>query len=333
MIAVAHAAPGALLEPLIAACRGEGAVDVWSPLAAPAWLGRAPGALGRFARRRPGTSSGPGLFVLDAALRAWARDDTGRSYVADFARRVAIDVWAAREVVRTRPRVVIACSLAARRTFAAARSIGATCVLVLDLPLLRALHRDLDRAAAAWPARAFLRRFRAPAWAIARQEAERVLADRILVRGAYARALCLADGVREETVELLPTRSAPMHTAPAAPTGRIRLAGLASARHGVDTALAAARSLGLTLVVRTGDGTEPANLAGLPGVAVDDGPIDAIVCPAICETYPPELRATSIPIVASPFASVDGGGPDPYDPEAFAIAIAAALRGRAYRST
>nr|MDQ3367082.1 hypothetical protein [Myxococcota bacterium] len=100
------------------------------------------------------------------------------------------------------------------------------------------------------------------------------------------------------------------------------------ARHGIDTALAAARLLGKTLVVRPGEGTEPADLASLPGVAVDDGPVDALICPAICETYAPELRTSGIPLVASPMASADGGGPDPFDAHAFAAAIdrACALR-------
>ncbi len=197
-------------------------------------------------------------------------------------------------------------------------------MLVLDVPLLRALHRDLDRAAERWPDRAFLRRFRAPSWAIARQEAERVMADLVLVRGAYAHALCLADGVPEARLARLPLPTPPPLPAPpalpppAAPTGRVRLAGLAAARHGVDTALAAARALGLELVVRIGEGTEPADLARRFGVSTRGGPVDAILCPAVCETYPDELRATGVPVVASPMASADGGGPDPFDPAAFA---------------
>jgi hypothetical protein len=102
---------------------------------------------------------------------------------------------------------------------------------------------------------------------------------------------------------------------------RLRLAGLAAARHGVDTALEVARALDAVLVVRTGEGTEPADLASLPNVAVDDDPVDAVICPAICETYAPEIRVTSIPVIASPMASLDGTGPDPYDAAAFVAAI------------
>jgi hypothetical protein len=324
-IAILAAAPGDALGPLAETCVEIAPVEGWSPLALPGWLARAPGPLGRYAARRVQPRPGPvapQIVAADAALRAWARDRTDRRYRADFLLRAAIDAWAAGLVRRRRPRMVIAPSLAARRTFAAARAAGAATVLVLDVPLLRALHRDLDRAAERWPERAFLRRFRAPSWAIARQEAERVMADLILVRGAYAHALCLADGVPESRLARLPERPPPALPTPLAPTGRVRLAGLAAARHGVDTALAAARALGLELVVRVGEGTEPAGLAELPGVATGGGPVDAIVCPAVCETYPVEVRATGVPVIASPMACVDGTGPDPFDPAAFADAIA-----------
>jgi hypothetical protein len=261
----------------------------------------------------------PRLAPVDLALRVWARGKTDRRYLGDFARRAALDAWFAREVRRLRPETVIACSLAARRTFAAAKSIGARTMLVVDLPLLRALHRDLDRAATHWPERTFLRRFRAPSWAIARQEAERVLADLVFVRGPYARSLCLADGIAPQRLAPLPTRVISIEK-PTHPTNRIRLAGLAAARHGIDTALAAARLAGKTLVVRIGDGTEPSNLGQL-GVATDDGPVDAVICPAVCETYAPELAITGLPVIASPMASLDGTGPDPFDPSAFAAAL------------
>ncbi|MEO8699493.1 MAG: hypothetical protein ABI867_05590 [Kofleriaceae bacterium] len=303
---------------LLAACRELGPLELWAPLAAPAWLARVPGALGRYASRRAlaGDITAPAVFACEAALRAWARDRTDRRYHSELVLRLAIDAWAAREVRRREPAVVVASTLAARATFAAARAIGATCVLVIDLPLLRALHRDLDRAAAVWPERRFLQRFRAPAWAIARQEAERVLADRILVRGAYARSLCLADGLSADRIVTLATPANPVVAPPR--TGRVRLAGLAAARTGIDIALAVARRLGLELAVRTGEGTEPANLATLPGVTTAAGPVDAILCPAICETYAPELATTGIPVIASTMA---GGHLDPYDAAAFVAAL------------
>jgi hypothetical protein len=322
-IAIVAAAAGPALDALVASCREVAEAELWAPLATPAWLAHAPGSVGRYARRRhaPHDVAAPYVLAVDAGLRAWVRGRTDRRYQADFALRAAIDAWAAREVRRRRPRIVIAPSLAARRTFAAARAIGAATVLVLDVPLLRALHRDLDRAATVWPERSFLRRFRAPSWAIARQEAERVLADLVLVRGAYAHALCLADGVPAARLAMLPVPPPPAWPVPVAPTRRIRLAGLAAARHGIDTALEVARALGHTLVVRIGEGTEPADLAQRAGVAVDDGPVDAILGPAICEAYPAELRAIGIPVIASPMASRDGAGPDPYDARAFAEAV------------
>lgn len=334
-IAVVATSPG--LEPLIAQCHEAGETEVWAPITTPRFLHHVPGALGRFARRRELAADvrGP-LVVADAVLRAWAGDRTDRRYHSEFLLRYVIDAWAARQVRLRKPNVVIATSLAARETFSAAREIGARCVLALDLPLLRPLHRDLDRAAAHWPERAFLRRYRAPSWAIARQEVERVLADLILVRGPYARALCVEDGLPASRLACLPAAPASTIAAPATRTGRIRLAGLAAARHGVDTALAAAHQLGLELVVRTGEGTEPADLASRPGVTASDDPsriaCDAIICPAICETYAPELRAIGIPVVASAMASGDGGGPDPYDAAAFADAISRAIRAPASTS-
>ena len=321
-IALVTATPGPGLAALEAAGRALGALEIWSPLATPSWLARIPGPLGVYAGRRLRAHdlAAPHVLAVDAALRAWARDRTDRRYRASFALRAVIDRWAAAEIRRRRPRLVIAPCLAARRTFAAARAVDAATVLVMDVPLLRALHRDLDRAAAVRPERAFLRRFRAPSSAIARQEAERVLADLIVVRGPYAHALCLADGIPASRLAIMPPPTSLLR-APPQRTGRVRLAGLAAARHGVDTALAATRRLGLTLVVRTGEGTEPVDLAQLPGVASDDGPVDAIVCPAICETYAPELAATELPVIASPMASLDGSGPDPYDVAAVAAAL------------
>lgn len=255
------------------------------------------------------------MNLVELGIRLYARGQTDRRYRAELARRVARDAWTAREVLRTRPAEVTARTIAARRTFAAARSIGARTTLVIDLPLIRALHRDLDRAAEIWPDRAFLRRFRAPSWAIARQEAERVLADRIIVRGAYARGSCIADGIAPARIEVAAAQTETITPPPR--TGRIRLAGLAAARHGIDTALEVARLTNMTLVARIGDGSEPANLRAL--VATDDGPVDAVILPAICEAYAP--RITGIPVIASPFASADGEGPDPYDPAAFAAAV------------
>lgn len=324
-IAVIAAQPGAVTEAVLASATSIAPTALWAPLSAPRWMAALPGAIGRYAQRRraPHARASTMLLGVEAGVRVWARGQTDRRYRGELALRVAIDAWAAREVARSRPRLVIASTLAARATFAAARAVGAATVLVLDLPLLRALHRDLDRAIAAWPTRGFLRRYRAPSWAIARQEAERAMADLVVVRGAYAHALCAADGIAR--IARLPTRAP--RIAQHGKTRRLRLAGVAFARHGVDTALAVASQLGAELVVRVGDDSEPRDLATRPGVVVDrDGalPVDAIISPAICECYPAELATVGVPVIASPMASLDGRGPDPYDAAAFAAAVRSA---------
>src|SRR5207237_7069703 len=114
-------------------------------------------------------------------------------------------------------------------------------------------------------------------------------ADLVIVRGPYARELCLADGIPASRLALAPAGPPPRGpTSAALPTSlrvdrrsqtppaslRLRLAGLAAARHGVATALEVARTLDAVLVVRTGEGTEPVDLASLPNVAIDDDPVD-----------------------------------------------------------
>src|SRR5690606_39884464 len=98
----------------------------------------------------------------ELALAAWIGRRTDRRLRAMFWRRAAVDRVAAAVLSRRRDlRAVIAPSGAAERTFAAAAAAGARRILLEDLPGLRQLHRDLDRAAAAHPQCRFLRRFRA----------------------------------------------------------------------------------------------------------------------------------------------------------------------------
>ena len=343
MIAIVAASPSRDLDALLAACRARDVTELWAPWAMPTWLSAAPGALGRFARRRAVSAdlrSTP-IGLLGGALRAWAGDRADRRYRADFATRMAIDEWAARLVTQRRPTTVIAPSLAARRTFAAARAIGARTELALDIPLLRVLHDDLDRAAARWPGEHFLRRYRAPSSAIARQEAERVLADTILVRGPYARARCLADGIAPSRLEDFPRAVVAASTRAAQPTGRIRLAGVASARGGLPMARAIAAAVGATLVVRIGAATQPSDLANASGIICDDGPVDALLAPAICENYEDELLAAArggVPIITSPMARLASAADtehasfvqhivDPYSLDDLITATRAALSG------
>lgn len=258
----------------------------------------------------------PELLALDAGLRAWAGDRADRVLRARFTMRRAVDRAAAASLPADARRV-IAPSLAARRAFARARAGahggGARCVLVEDLPGLRELHDDLDRAARAHPDCAFLRRFRADAAVVAHQDAERHLADEVLVRGAFAEARVAARG---HVVAPLPT--APLVAAPRAPrrsgVPRVLLAGLAAARGGaVEAAAATAAARGAWhLLVQPGAGMEPADLLSRPHVArasdaaralVD---VDLVIAPAWCELYPREVAlaaALGVPVIATPRAA------------------------------
>lgn len=220
---------------------------------------------------------------------------------ARLIRRRAVDRWAVRHVAGAR--VVIAPTLGARRTFAAARRSGATVVLMADLPQLRGLHADLDSAARQHPTLDFLRNHRASPGLVARQEAERVLADHILVRGEHAR------GLWGPASHVIATTGSGL---PFTPTGgrRVLLAGLAAARSGFVEAFSAVAGVsGATLLVRPGGGTEPRTLLASPNVQIvsraqqlslDD--VDCVVAPAWCESYPEEVRLAvqrGIPVIAT----------------------------------
>ncbi len=191
-------------------------------------------------------------------------------------------------------RVVIAPTGCAERVFARAAALGAERVLVMDAPGLRRLHADLDEAALRHPGARFLRRFRAPAREIARQEAEWTLATRVLVRGEYAAQILAAAGVAG--VEIMP-RPASTATIRAAAGQRVLLAGGGAARGGSIETLAALDELpGISLVLTPGEGLEPAHLLRHPRVRTAtlaereqlEG-IDAVLAPAWCEAYPREL--------------------------------------------
>jgi hypothetical protein len=271
---------------------------------------------------------------VDFAVGVWAGDDVGRRLAARFTKRRWIDALAARTVRHAS--VVVAPSGAAELVFAAA---PASCskVLVYDLPCLRRLHQDLDAAAAVHPDARFLRRFRAPAREVARQEAERVLANRILVRGDYARQALVEDGAPVEHVGALPDRQARAIATPTAraPRGpRILLAGGGAARGGSYEALAALDQLpDATLVVSPGEGREPASLMQHPRVCASTAEerdalhgIDVVIAPAWCESYPAEVslaRAAGVPVVAT--AQAAGFG-DAAIARGDAEALAAAIR-------
>jgi hypothetical protein len=201
---------------------------------------------------------------------------------------------------------VIAPSLAARAAFAATPP-GSLKILAEDLPSFRQLHADLDQAFLAHPGCRFLRRYRAPASLIARQEAERVLADALLVRGRFAVDQRADAG---KPVLPLPRPRPPAHSATPRETRaprRVLLAGLATARNGSMEALRAFSGNGAwELVVRPGEGMEPSDLLTRPGVrAAEAGSLDGIdlvVAPSWCESYPDEVSraaAAGIPVVAT----------------------------------
>jgi hypothetical protein len=266
--------------------------------------------------------------LLEAALSAWAGARADRRLVSRFARRRLAGLLAARWLPEE-AQLVIAPSLAARRVFAAAARRGASCVLVEDLPGIRGLHLDLDRAAARQPGDAFLRRFRAPPRIVAAQEAERALAQLLLVRSRHALEERLAAGFDRECVLPLPEPPRPESSRggrgpdaargkpplPAGPPGpaahrpTLLLAGLATARSGLEQALdAAARIPGAVLLVREGEGA-PRDLLRRPGVRRASAGereglegVDVVLAPALCEGHPPEVRAAAaagVPVVAT----------------------------------
>ncbi len=224
----------------------------------------------------------------DLALRAWSRRGVDQRMRGRVVRRAAADRWAAHRLPQG-VAAVIAPSLGARRTFAAARSRGIRTVLVEDLPGLRELHADLDAAAERWPDSSFLRRFRAPAPWIAAQEAERVLADLLVVTSAHA-ATRSPPSARVVELDLGAGRVNGEHRY-REPARRVLLAGPAVARNGTNEALAALDALpSLTLLVRPAEGTEPVALLRHGRVKVAtaaehdrlDG-VDVVLAPSWCE--------------------------------------------------
>lgn len=278
MIAVLASEPASWLEPLLATL--EGPVVVLAPWALPV---RLPGRfLGR--RCRPGARSLPGWTALEAGFALWARGRTDRQLEARFRLRALADRWASLSLPRG-VKQVYAPSCAAWWTFARARKLGAETMLVEDLPSLRELQEDLDRAAARHPDCRFLRRHRTARKRLVRQESERALATLLLVRGHFAREL-------RGRGEPLPAPAATGSFERVA--GRLSLAGLATGRSGVMEALHVLEQLpGYELEVHAGEGLEPDHLLQHPRVRRrQGGPSGALLlAPAWCESYLPEVEA------------------------------------------
>lgn len=322
-IAVVAPEPVFWLQPVIEAASQMARVCVLAPWIAPrAVLARAdslPGSLAQFIRRRgrpKGAScvSVPGWNLGEGTLRAWVRGRTDRDMRARFLVRRAVDVWAGRWLARAseRPLAILAPSLAAHRTLAAAKRLGVAGLLIEDMPSIRALHRDLDGAYVRHPECRFLARYRAPGSLLVRQEVERALADAVLVRGLHARGERERAGLPASRVVDLPMNMAgdnrslssnrPSIAKDGTETVRVLLAGLAAARHGTVEALHVIRSRpAIELLVRAGEGLEPAGLLDHPRVRAarpdelsDLRGVHLVIAPAWCETYPRELAAAAV---------------------------------------
>jgi hypothetical protein len=331
VIAIVAPEPAPWLAPVIELALQAGPVRVLAPWAVrgrvPGWL---PARLRGFWQRRSLAVEGldapvtlPGWALGEGALRAWAGQRVERTLAARFASRAAVDWLAARWLAaRGRGvRVVIAPSCAARHTFAAAARQGAAGFLIEDLPDIRGLHADLDAAAQVHPGCVFLRRYRASRAVIVRQEAERVLASAVVVRGQHAERERERQGLaRARILALEPDTRVAAPPRPArhqgavpgvrAGTARVLLAGLAAARHGTMEALAAVRARPhLTLLVRPGEGMEPADLLAHPQVAAASEDerrhlrgVDVVLAPAWCEAYLDEValaERAGVPVVAT----------------------------------
>ena len=272
----------------------------------------------------------PGWVAVETGVRLKARS-AAQTFAIRFALRRAVGRAAA--ALPSMTGLVVAPSLAAREVFARARRCGARCVLVEDLPSLRELHEDLDAAAAVHPDEPFLRNHRAGASDVARQEAERVLADEIWVRSALARSRLVDKGYPATQIHLLaPAAVAAPAQLPASSARVALLAGPALARSGLREALAALEMLpDWTLRVRPVDQTPPEALRhprvqqyGARGAL--DG-VSVVLAPAWCESHAEELVqawARGVPIVATDRAA--GALPVPWVQRGDVTGLVEALR-------
>ncbi len=261
----------------------------------------------------------PGWMAVEAGMRLVAP-----SAAATFRARFALRRRVAQAAAALLPRsveTVLAPSLCAREVFAVARSRGARCVLVEDLPSLRALHADLDEAALRHPEEDFLRNHRASAEDVARQEAERVLADELWVRSEFCRERLLSAGHAPERIRELSPLLEDSGTARPPPKPKhgahahhvALLAGPALARGGLREALAAVDARPQwSLWLRPTEGTDPKHLDHPRVRRVTEKEqrtlqgVDVVLAPSWCESHPPELAravARGIPVIATDRAS------------------------------
>jgi hypothetical protein len=324
---------------------GEGMpMDVWAPWSLPGgperWTALPARLRGAWQRRRAPVAEDarvwgvPGWWAVEAGLRL-----RGRSAAATFQSRFQLRRWlghAAAALLPSRVDTVVAPSLCAREVFAAARRHGARCVLIEDLPSLRQLHADLDEAAERHPEEAFLRNHRAQARDVARQEAERVLADELWVRGEFSRGQLLAAGHAPERLRELRPRVPPgFGRGPQTErTERVALlAGPALARSGLNEALDVLQARpGWRLWVRPTEGTETQRLEHPRVTRVTEAQqrglegVDAVLALSWCESHPMEVAlatARGLPVIATDRAS--GFASCPRVPRGDVAAVLAAL--------
>lgn len=268
--------------------------EVWAPWA----LGvRGPGG---FLRRRfaPGAHRQPGWTLLEGAARLWAGRSTSRGMRARFALRGLAGRWTCANLLETEKiSDIVAPSLAALELFA--RHPGRK-ILLMDLPLLRQLHADLDRAAEV-EASPYLHLFRAPREVVVRQEQELALADEVWVRGRYLATRLEAQGIR---CQALPQSEVAAATRGPERGKGILLAGVPAARHGITTLLAALERHPDWSLHLSRPPLEPNNLLAHPQVryASHWEGVGVVAAPSWVECYPREVRegfARGLPVVAT----------------------------------
>ncbi|MBL8924291.1 MAG: hypothetical protein JNJ54_35915 [Myxococcaceae bacterium] len=261
----------------------------------------APWASGAIAGLRPLTL--PGWRVLRAVgRRAGAVLGGGADLALGLRIRQAVDEAVAALLPRT-VRAVFAPSIGAHRVFA--RTPRAEHVLLMDLPVLRQLHADLDDAAEVLPRATFLENYRAPRALLVRQEEELVLASRVLVTSRYARQRLRSRGVPPARLGVLsmPARALQLTPAPASPN--VLLAGTTASRCGLELALEAIeQTRELVLWARRGPGSSAAALRH-PRLRLVEGappPVRCVVAPSWVEAHAPEAAAAvavGVPLLAT----------------------------------
>lgn len=314
------AAASPWLVPMIDLLATRSPVTLWAPWLVPSFV---PPAVARLWPRRVLAStakvsqlvtSAP-WFAAQTLPRLWARNSRARSLQLALAERRALAWWTMQRLQREGLRAatpahatptIAACSLAAREPFAWAKARGMHTTLLVDVPHFAALHRDLDAAAMRFPNDRYLRHFRAPAWAIARQHAEFELADRILVRGPYAAAtIGERRALRVEHIDVCSIKPhGPIVQRSQHAHAPLYLAGPAAARSGFAIAADAAAMVGRRLLAKANDATEThyRNHPAVDWITDEDSGIPAvatIVAPALCEAFLHVQPAPGLAVIGS----------------------------------